>query len=290
MTAYESNTKRLTQQELGACALIEDLLPLYLEGEVSPGSRDLIVEHLARCERCAGFLAGAQSVRSQLRRDQQRFHSVAAATHGAVPAAPITGGIIHKHPIMALMVMLGACGLSSIGASMFAVIDHGPDPQMLGSLLMLFGFGGLVLLGRSSGRWTAVRFLALMTAFGLGCVAAIFIAHAPAGLAVVGGVMGLLALFGIWQVLVNGTRGAAQAAPAADGADAAAQGAPAASGLSFKITQPMVMAGGLVLAGLASMVLLAQDISISLQSPVVALLVVVGGLLLWNRERKQPGE
>jgi anti-sigma factor RsiW len=69
MTAHETTTSRLNQQELGACALIQDLLPLYLEGEVTPASRDLVAEHLARCERCAGFMAGARSVREQLRRE-----------------------------------------------------------------------------------------------------------------------------------------------------------------------------------------------------------------------------
>ena len=58
MTAYETTTARLFQQELGACALIQDLLPLYVEGEVSPGSRAMIMEHVARCEHCAGYLAG----------------------------------------------------------------------------------------------------------------------------------------------------------------------------------------------------------------------------------------
>ncbi len=63
MTAsYESTTSRLAQQELGACTLIQDLLPLYMDGEVSPSSRETIAEHLTRCERCAGFLAGARSV------------------------------------------------------------------------------------------------------------------------------------------------------------------------------------------------------------------------------------
>jgi hypothetical protein len=190
---------------------------------------------------------------------------------------------------MALIAMVGACGLSAVGAAVFAIMEEGPAPQMMGSILMLLGFGSLGLLGRSSGRWSVVRFLALMTAFGLGCVAAIFIAHAPAGIAAMGAIMGLLSLFGIWQVLVNGTRAAAQAAPAtAPAGDTAA--APASSGLSFKITQQMVIAGGVVLAGLASMVLLFQDINISLQSPVVALLIIVGGLLFWNRERKSTGE
>src|SRR5436190_5179227 len=70
MTAYESTTARLLHEELGACVLIQDLLPLYVEGEVSPGSRDMIMEHVARCERCAGYLAGTQNALAQLRRER----------------------------------------------------------------------------------------------------------------------------------------------------------------------------------------------------------------------------
>jgi Putative zinc-finger len=87
MASYESATTRLVQQELGACALIQDLLPLYMEDEVSPGSRELIAEHLARCERCEGFLAGARSMHAQLRREGTLRASTAArdqATHQAV--------------------------------------------------------------------------------------------------------------------------------------------------------------------------------------------------------------
>jgi hypothetical protein len=40
-----------------------------MEHEVSDSSRDLIGEHLARCERCAGYMAGARSMREQLRRE-----------------------------------------------------------------------------------------------------------------------------------------------------------------------------------------------------------------------------
>ncbi|MEM8529828.1 MAG: zf-HC2 domain-containing protein [Chloroflexota bacterium] len=75
--AYESTTMLLREQNDVACALVQDLLPLYLEGEVSSHSRDMIVEHLGRCDRCSGFLAGAQSVQLQLRRDQaQRTNAV----------------------------------------------------------------------------------------------------------------------------------------------------------------------------------------------------------------------
>jgi hypothetical protein len=69
MTSFESATTRLVQQEFGACALVQDLLPLYMEHEVSANSRDLIAEHLARCERCAGYMAGARSMREQLQRE-----------------------------------------------------------------------------------------------------------------------------------------------------------------------------------------------------------------------------
>jgi predicted anti-sigma-YlaC factor YlaD len=45
------------------------MLPFYLESEVSPESRMLIDEHLNECERCASFMAGAQSVQTHLRRE-----------------------------------------------------------------------------------------------------------------------------------------------------------------------------------------------------------------------------
>src|SRR5262245_12705448 len=87
MTSFETATTRLIQQELGACALIQDLLPLYMEHEVSASSRELIAEHLARCERCAGYMAGARSMRDQLRREGTLRASLAAqdqATRQAV--------------------------------------------------------------------------------------------------------------------------------------------------------------------------------------------------------------
>lgn len=71
---HGSTTTRLAQQEFGACVLIQDLLPLYLDNEVSEGSRAMIAEHLSRCERCAGFLAGARSMRSQLRGEGSLRH------------------------------------------------------------------------------------------------------------------------------------------------------------------------------------------------------------------------
>ena len=70
MQSYESTTRRISRERPGICALIQDMLPFYLEGDVSPESRILIDEHLNECERCASFLAGAQSVQSHLRRER----------------------------------------------------------------------------------------------------------------------------------------------------------------------------------------------------------------------------
>jgi hypothetical protein len=104
MTAFETTTSRLVQQEPGACALIQDLLPLYIENEVTPASRDLIAEHLAHCERCAGFLAGARSTREQLHRES-RLRETNVAHDQAARQAIIVG----QRQVMA--VVLGVFGV-----------------------------------------------------------------------------------------------------------------------------------------------------------------------------------
>lgn len=65
-------------QESAVCALVQDLLPLYIEQEVSSASREMIANHVAQCERCADYLAGARSMRQQLQREgQSRQHEAA---------------------------------------------------------------------------------------------------------------------------------------------------------------------------------------------------------------------
>jgi hypothetical protein len=127
MTAYETTTSRLVQQELGACALIQDLLPLYIEGEVTPASRDLIAEHLARCERCTGFMAGARSVRDQLRRESAQRESSVAHDHAARQAV-VTG----QRRLMALV--LGVFGMLflAMGATAIAFTFFRSSPDAVG--------------------------------------------------------------------------------------------------------------------------------------------------------------
>lgn len=103
MTSYESTAQHLDPREPPTCVLIQDLLPLYIEGEVSAESREVIAAHLTDCERCSGFLAGAQSVRAQFRREQSQ-RETAAARERLIPSAggqpalssvimPIFGGL-----------------------------------------------------------------------------------------------------------------------------------------------------------------------------------------------------
>lgn len=69
--------KRITSED-ASCPLIQDLLPLYLDDEVSHESHLLITQHLAGCVQCSSFLAGARTMHDLLRREQQmRTESIA---------------------------------------------------------------------------------------------------------------------------------------------------------------------------------------------------------------------
>lgn len=94
--AYTNATQRIgpereAEPDLNDCALVQDLLPLYLDHEVSPESHGRIANHIAQCERCANYLAGARSMRVQLLRDQQAVRATAPASAG--PA------VVHAQPM-----------------------------------------------------------------------------------------------------------------------------------------------------------------------------------------------
>lgn len=63
--------EELVVSETAQCPLVQDLLPLYLDNEVTHESHMIIANHLAACERCNGFLAGARTMNDLLRREQQ---------------------------------------------------------------------------------------------------------------------------------------------------------------------------------------------------------------------------
>jgi len=198
-TTYETATTRLTQQELGACALIQDLLPLYIEGEVSPGSRDLIVEHLARCERCSGFLAGAQTALVQLRRD------AAAQTTAIQQSRPEQQKLASGQGLIRLMATFAVCAIGGLGAfalSMGLRYGH-PGSILVGMVLGLGGFGGLIGLAQASARMSWVRWFALTLCCITGIIPAMLVImlRGPAAVLLPAIVLALLSFTGIWALI-----------------------------------------------------------------------------------------
>src|SRR3712207_4963471 len=74
---YTDTTQRyrLPHAEIPGCALVQDLIPLYLDGEVTPESHALMADHLQQCARCSGYLAGARTVRAQILNEQQTLRA-----------------------------------------------------------------------------------------------------------------------------------------------------------------------------------------------------------------------
>ncbi len=159
MTTYESVTTRLAQQELGDCALIQDLLPLYAEGEVSPASRELIGEHVARCERCAGYLAGTQHRLAQLGRERAA-HSATLARDTPNRRA-LAGGQRLVTAIALLTTYATGLAASLLIWRSFEQGDGLPG-LLLGSALGLATLLALLALASSRSPLTLTRVLALL--------------------------------------------------------------------------------------------------------------------------------
>ncbi len=273
MTSYETTTTRLAREELGACILIEDLLPLYMEGEVSPGSRDLIVEHLARCERCAGFLAGAQSVRAQLRCESiQR-------TGAIVDDRPEQRAVTRGQWLATAIAVMTAYGIGGIGAAFTIhsfMFRFSGGESGLGLLLSLISLSLLMALARSRAPLTLVRVLTILGSCAVAaCGVGIFVAsngEPPAVL--LGTLLCVLGFAGIWTTIHQVGQPATSAAP---------QAGPAVR------SGTIVLLGGVasVLVGMQLFAAAASSIFSSLQGPVpAALLVLLAAVLVGKYVRR----
>lgn len=200
MTAYESVTTGILSAECGACALIQDVLPLYLEGEASPGSRDLIIEHLARCERCASYLAGAQSVRAQLNRERVQRTAVFVGDQPALQA------VAFGRRLAMMIVTLALCGLGAVasllvwsGLSRLAA----PTLVVVGVILGGSSFTGLVALAQRGAPFSLARLVSISMLCGLGAFATVLLGMVDRPeMKLLGMILVVAAVIGIWLGVV----------------------------------------------------------------------------------------
>lgn len=200
--SYESTTTRIALPTSATCTLVQDLLPLYLEGEVSSSSRDLIVEHLGHCERCAGYLAGAQSVRGQLRRD------LAQRKVATVASAPEQRSLRLGQRLLVGGMTIALCvigGLASIGMAHGITIDS-TGLMMFG---LVVGMGALVMLfimSSAIGSLKAGRLWQLCAGIGTGIMAGFILSGGPSGLAIFAVPLSLVAIGVVLMAVLAPTR------------------------------------------------------------------------------------
>ena len=125
-------TQRLPYAEIEGCTLVQDLLPLYLDGEVTHESHVLIADHLGRCERCSGFLAGAQSVRAQMLKEQRAMRH--AQTAGPT-VAQLQQPMLHGEGGLVLVVAGCAAWVLGLGVGLFGLGVPDPRAVVLGVLV-----------------------------------------------------------------------------------------------------------------------------------------------------------
>lgn len=193
---YTDTTQRyrLPHAEIPGCALVQDLIPLYLDGEVTPESHTLMANHLQQCERCSGYLAGARSVRSQILSEQQTIRMEQVKQPSVAQVREPLAGSLGMALWQSLMALLHAVGL--FFGFLGAVGDLGGfPPLMIGAILVLAGLAGLMVVG-------SVRTLSWLVLMVLTSITGVFLTllsllGAPL-LAVYGvGVIGLGA-WGVW--------------------------------------------------------------------------------------------
>ncbi|NTV64436.1 MAG: zf-HC2 domain-containing protein [Oscillochloris sp.] len=205
--SYETTTTRIASLSPAVCTLVQDLLPLYLEGEVSPSSRDLIVDHLGHCERCAGYLAGAQSVRGQLRRD------LAQRAEAAVAAAPERRALSRGRRLLIGLMSLVLCtvgGFASIGLGA-GISGDAPGAAAIG---LVFGIGALVmlfLLASVAGPLRSARLGQICAGLGIGVLSGFILSNGPSGPAAFAVPMAFLAMLVVSGAVIASERRPARA-------------------------------------------------------------------------------
>ena len=142
---YTPGTERFPRDE-DVCALVQDLLPLYLDDEVNPRSRAMIVAHLNECAHCAGFLAGARSTREQLGRERGRGEAPhSSVLNAGLQAIPFTIGISGLVATAILAIALAAYGFSNPFSLFLLQIGSG---SMIHAVFLLTCVGAIGMLSQ----------------------------------------------------------------------------------------------------------------------------------------------
>jgi hypothetical protein len=156
---YTGTTQRtrMPRAEIPGCALVQDLIPLYLDGEVTHESHVLMADHLQQCERCSGYLAGARTVRQQLLQDQNTIRAAMSSgptvAQVAQPVAESLGATLWRM-VMALT-WLGGLGLLLIGG-----MGNIQPLLPVGGMALVVAIGGLLVVGaRGSELWRVLSVL-----------------------------------------------------------------------------------------------------------------------------------
>ena len=106
------------------CEIVQDLLPLYVDEICSPGSREMIAEHIASCEECAGVLRQLKnteieneliSEKTDVLQKQEKLFKRKSALAGFII------GMIMLIPVITVFIVTVATGNSARG--LFIVIS-----------------------------------------------------------------------------------------------------------------------------------------------------------------------
>ncbi len=136
MKYNDIRTRRLGSETQGVCALVQDMLPFYMEDDVSSQSRMFIDEHLETCDRCASFLAGGRSVQEHLRRDSSLRSDVFARDTSAQDVAStgrrqLWGFTLIGAGIAAFVVLAVLLGFNSRGVQETAPVTEAQPTEFM---------------------------------------------------------------------------------------------------------------------------------------------------------------
>ena len=136
MKYNDIRTRRLGSETQGVCALVQDMMPFYMEDDVSAQSRLFIDEHLETCDRCASFLAGGRSVQEHLRRDTTLRSDVLARDTSAQDVAitgrrQLWGFTLIGAGFAALVVLAVVLGFNSRGLQETAPVTEAQPTEVL---------------------------------------------------------------------------------------------------------------------------------------------------------------